>query len=184
MVSTFKLKNIFDDDFCTSMSKKYGFLNIDNNEIRENLENTFKDFIILILSENNAYTLEERNKLYQEAIYNLEHTSKLLKGMPHPASSMSYKLTKMSETLKKVTIGNKKGKTKANRFIEKNLVRKFIVFWDVFSEKKFLFQQQELNYDTCDCFLECAKKISESYPEIEWFKDCEIDFTQSLFENI
>ena len=75
MVSTFKLKNIFDDDFCTSMSKKYGFLNIDNNEIRENLENTFKDFIILILSENNAYTLEERNKLYQEAIYNLEHTS-------------------------------------------------------------------------------------------------------------
>ena len=133
MVSTFKLKNIFDDDFCTSMSKKYGFLNIDNNEIRENLENTFKDFIILILSENNAYTLEERNKLYQEAIYSLEHTSKLLKGMPHPASSMSYKLTKMSETLKKVTIGNKKGKTKANRFIEKNLVRKFIVFWDVFS---------------------------------------------------
>ena len=138
MVSTFKLKNIFDDDFCTSMSKKYGFLNIDNNEIRENLENTFKDFIILILSENNAYTLEERNKLYQEAIYNLEHTSKLLKGMPHPASSMSYKLTKMSETLKKVTIGNKKGKTKANRFIEKNLVTKFIIFWDVFSEKKFL----------------------------------------------
>ena len=135
MVSTFKLKNIFDDDFCTSMSKKYGFLNIDNNEIRENLENTFKDFIILILSENNAYTLEERNKLYQEAIYNLEHTSKLLKGMPHPASSMSYKLTKMSETLKKVTIGNKKGKTKANRFIEKNLVRKFIVFWDVFSRR-------------------------------------------------
>ena len=133
MVSTFKLKNIFDNDFCTSMSKKYGFLNIDNNEIRENLENTFKDFIILILSENNAYTLEERNKLYQEAIYSLEHTSKLLKGMPHPASSMSYKLTKMSETLKKVTIGNKKGKTKANRFIEKNLVRKFIVFWDVFS---------------------------------------------------
>ena len=119
MVSTFKLKNIFDDDFCTSMSKKYGFLNIDNNEIRENLENTFKDFIILILSENNAYTLEERNKLYQEAIYNLEHTSKLLKGMPHPASSMSYKLTKMSETLKKVTIGNKKGKTKANRFFRK-----------------------------------------------------------------
>ena len=125
MVSTFKLKNIFDDDFCASMSKKYGFLNIDNNEIRENLENTFKDFIILILSENNAYTLEERNKLYQEAIYNLEHTSKLLKGMPHPASSMSYKLTKMSETLKKVTIGNKKGKTKANRFIEKNLERKY-----------------------------------------------------------
>ena len=184
MVSTFNLKNIFDNDFCTSMSKKYGFLNIDNNEIRENLENTFKDFIILILSENNAYTLEERNKLYQEAIYNLEHTSKLLKGMPHPASSMSYKLTKMSETLKKVTIGNKKGKTKANRFIEKNLVRKFIVFWDVFSEKKFLSQQKELNYDTCDCFLECAKKISEFYPEIEWFKDCEIDFTHSLFENI
>ena len=77
-----------------------------------------------------------------------------------------------------------KGKTKANRFIEKNLVRKFIVFWDVFSEKKFLSQQKELNYDTCDCFLECAKKISESYPEIEWFKDCEIDFTHSLFENI
>ena len=83
-----------------------------------------------------------------------------------------------------IVYSNKKGKTKANRFIEKNLVRKFIVFWDVFSEKKFLSQQQELNYDTCDCFLECAKKISESYPEIEWFKDCEIDFTQSLFENI
>ena len=133
MVSTFKLKNIFDDDFCTSMSKKYGFLNIDNNEIRENLENTFKDFIILILSENNAYTLEERNKLYQEAIYNLEHTSKLLKGMPHPASSMSYKLTKMSETLKKVTIGNKKGKTKANNVYIKD-------FNDMSTEKNVEFE--------------------------------------------
>ena len=42
--------------------------------------------------------------------------------MPHPASSMSYKLLKMAETLKKVTFGSKKEKTKANRFIEKNLV--------------------------------------------------------------
>ena len=46
--------------------------------------------------------------------------------MPHPASSMSYKLSKMSETLKKVTSGSKKEKSKANRFIEKNLIRKFI----------------------------------------------------------
>ena len=50
--------------------------------------------LILILSENNSYTLEERNKLYNEAIFNLQQASKLLKGMPHPASSMSYKLIK------------------------------------------------------------------------------------------
>jgi hypothetical protein len=92
------------------------------------LSDVFRDFIILILSENNSYSVEERNKLYNEAIYNLQHASKLLKGMPHPASSMSYKLLKMSDTLKKVTSGNKKEKSKANRFIEKNLVRSLYYF--------------------------------------------------------
>ena len=126
MTTTFELKNIFNDDFCKSLKKTYGLNN--ENQIANMLQDTFRDFIILILSENNSYTVEERNKLYNEAIYNLQHTSKLLQGMPHPASSMSYKLSKMSETLKKVTSGNKKEKSKANRFIEKNLIRKFILF--------------------------------------------------------
>ena len=122
------------------------------------LSDVFRDFIILILSENNSYSVEERNKLYNEAIYNLQHASKLLKGMPHPASSMSYKLLKMSDTLKKVTSGNKKEKSKANRFIEKNLVRKFILFWDKKSINKYLSPENKINYDVCKCFFECSKK--------------------------
>ena len=184
MVSAFKLKDIFNDDFCELISKKYNFKENDNEEMRRDLEDTFKDFIILILSENNSYTLEERNKLYNEAIFNLQQASKLLKGMPHPASSMSYKLIKMSETLKKVTYGNKKEKTKANRFIEKNLIRKFILFWDTFSEDKFLSKENKINYKICECFMQCSQEISKVYPDIEWFKLCDIDFVESLFENI
>ena len=190
MTSTFKLKNIFDEDFCELICDKYGFKKNATEKIAIQLENIFRDFIILILSENNKYTVEERNKLYNEAIYNLEHTSKLLKGMPHPASSMSYKLIKMSETLKKVTSGDKKGRTKANRFIEKNLVRKFIVFWDNNNPNKFsptankLSSPNKININVCKCFLQCSKKISSVYPEIEWFRVCEIEFVESLFENI
>ncbi len=184
MVSTFVLKDIFDREFCESLIKKYGFENNDYQKISNELSNTFKDFIILILSENNSYSVEERNKLYNEAIFNLQHTSKLLQGMPHPASSMSYKLLKMSETLKKVTSGNKKEKTNANRFIEKNLIRKFILFWDKYSNEKYLKTDKKINYNTCKCFLDCSKKISIIYPEIEWFKTCEMEFTESLFENI
>ena len=184
MVSAFELKDIFNDDFCELISKKYNFKENDNEEMRRDLEDTFKDFIILILSENNSYTLEERNKLYNEAIFNLQQASKLLKGMPHPASSMSYKLIKMSETLKKVTYGNKKEKTKANRFIEKNLIRKFILFWDTFSEDKFLSKENKINYKICECFMQCSQEISKVYPDIEWFKLCDIDFVESLFENI
>ena len=148
MTSTFKLKNIFDEKFCDNLSKKYKFVNSVSKNISESLEKTYTDFIILILSENNTYSIDERNKLYKEAIFNLDHTSKLLKGMPHPASSMSYKLLKMSETLKKVTSGNKKGKSKANRFIEKNLIRKFIIFWDQHSDEKFLSTDEKINYKT------------------------------------
>ena len=104
--------------------------------------------------------------------------------MPHPASSMSYKLSKMSETLKKVTSGNKKEKSKANRFIEKNLIRKFILFWDTNSPDKFFTEKDKINYEICKCFLDCSKKISSKYPEIEWFRVCEIEFIESLFENI
>ena len=104
--------------------------------------------------------------------------------MPHPASSMSYKLLKMSETLKKVTSGSKKEKSKANRFIEKNLIRKFILFWDTYNEKKFLSAENKINYNVCECFLDCSNKISSVYPEIEWFKSCEIEFVESIFENI
>ena len=184
LTSTFKLKNIFDEAFCNNLVKKYKFENRPSKNLSESLEKTFTDFIILILSENNTYSIDERNKLYKEAIFNLDHTSKLLKGMPHPASSMSYKLLKMSETLKKVTSGNKKGKSKANRFIEKNLIRKFIIFWDENSGEKFLAPEGKINYETCECFYECSKKISQVYPEIEWFKVCEMDFVESLFENI
>ena len=184
MTSTFELKNIFDNKFCQLLCDVYKFdeqnLNIMSNE----LSDVFRDFIILVLSENNSYSVEERNKLYNEAIYNLQHASKLLKGMPHPASSMSYKLLKMSDTLKKVTSGNKKEKSKANRFIEKNLVRKFILFWDKNSINKYLSPENKINYDVCKCFFECSKKISSVYPEIEWFRVCEIEFIESIFENI
>ena len=184
MVSNFRLKNVFDENYCRSLIKNYSFDINNNEEFSNELLTAFKDFIILILSENNSYSIEERNKLYNEAIYNLQHTSKLLQGMPHPASSMSYKLNKMSETLKKVIIGGKKEKSNANRFIEKNLVRKFIAFWDKYNNNKFLSSNKEINYKVCDCFLDCSKKISDNYPEIEWFRNCEIEFVQSLFENI
>lgn len=184
MVTTFELKGSFNDSFCKLISEKYYFKKYNCLEIREDLENTFRDFIILILSENNSYTIEERNKLYNEAIFNLQQTSKLLKGMPHPASSMSYKLLKMSETLKKVTFGSKKEKSKANRFIEKNLIRKFIVFWNKHSDTKFLTQENEINYKVCECFIDCSKELYKKFPDIEWFKDCETEFVESLFENI
>ena len=184
MTSIFKLKDIFNNDFCESLCVKYKLNKKIGDEISISLQNTFRDFIILILSENNSYTVEERNKLYNEAIYNLQHTSKLLQGMPHPASSMSYKLIKMSETLKKVTSGSKKEKSKANRFIEKNLIRKFIVFWNTNSSEKFLLENNKINYNICKCFFDCSQKISSEYPEIEWFKICEMEFIESLFENI
>ena len=65
MVSTFVLKDIFDREFCESLIKKYGFENNDYQKISNELSNTFKDFIILILSENNSYSVEERNKLWK-----------------------------------------------------------------------------------------------------------------------
>jgi len=184
LTSTFELKNIFEKKFCELIKKNYNFKENNLEKISNNLLNTFRDFIILVLSENNSYSIEERNKIYLEAIHNLQHSSKLLKGMPHPASSMSYKLLRMSETLKKVTSGNKKEKTKANRFIEKNLIRKFILFWDTFSEDKFLSKENKINYKICECFMQCSQEISKVYPDIEWFKLCDIDFVESLFENI
>jgi len=184
LVSNFQLKNIFDENYCKLLIINYNFSTNDYEKFSSELSITFRDFIILILSENSSYSIEERNKLYNEAIYNLQHTSKLLQGMPHPASSMSYKLIKMSETLKKVIIGGKREKSNANRFIEKNLVRKFIAFWDEYNQNKFLTLNKEINYKVCDCFIDCSKKISIIYPELEWFKNCEIEFIKSLFENI
>ena len=77
-----------------------------------------------------------------------------------------------------------KERTKANRFIEKNLIRKFIVFWNKYSNNKFLSEKNKINYEICKCFVECSKEVHRRFPDIEWFKDCEIEFTESLFENI
>jgi len=184
LTALFQIKDIFDENFCLSLQKKYN-LNIKvSDKISHELHKTFNDFMILVLSENNSYTIEERNKIYIESIFNLQKTSKLLEGMPHPASSMSYKLLKMSETLQKITRGGKKEKSKANRFIEKNLVRKFILFWDLHSNEKYLSCENKINYNICKCFLDCSKKISQKHSGIEWFDTCEIEFVESLFENI
>jgi len=32
--------------------------------------------------------------------------------------------------------------------------------------------------------MQCSQEISKVYPDIEWFKLCDIDFVESLFENI
>ena len=65
-----------------------------------------------------------------------------------------------------------------------NLIRKFILFWDANSPDKFFTEKDKINYEICKCFLDCSKKISSKYPEIEWFRVCEIEFVESLFENI
>ena len=32
--------------------------------------------------------------------------------------------------------------------------------------------------------MDCSQEVHRNFPDIEWFKDCEIEFVESLFENI
>ena len=178
----FELKKIFDEKLCQQVITKFNFNLKDPSTFQDDYHNCFKDFIILSLSENSSHTKEERNKIYIEASAYLRKSENLLLGMPHPAGSMSYKLKKMSETLDKVV--TQKKNNNAIRFIEKNLARSFVRFWNIYSDNKVNGSESIENHEVIEFFMISIEQAYLHYSEIEWFNSCNLDDLKNLFKSI
>ena len=169
-IMAFELKKIFDEKLCQQVITKFNFNLEDPSTFQEDYHNCFKDFIILSLSENSSHTKEERNKIYIEASAYLRKSENLLLGMPHPAGSMSYKLKKMNNN--------------AIRFIEKNLARSFVRFWNIYSDNKVNGSESIENHEVIEFFMISIEQAYLHYSEIEWFNSCNLDDLKNLFKSI
>ncbi len=184
MTSRFQLKKLFSEEELTILVQNFGFKRMDNEEIEHAIQTAFSDYIIAALSELNG-NAEENKKLYIEAAYHLEKASKLLEGMPHPAGKMSFRLGNMIDTLHKLTEERiNLGAERANRFMEKNLVRKLRDLWIVNTATPFHPYGDDSGKNPRDFILQCFFAAAKQFPELTWFQDVNEAIADSLIKSI
>ena len=148
------------------------------------LQAAFQDYIFLSLSEMGEQP-EDRAKIYLEAQFHIEKSAKLLQAMPHPAGKMSYRLMKMSDTLKKLIEGNDQSSaSRAARFVEKNLVRRLRDVWSLNTATPFHAGIDDSGSTPCNFLLYCFEKAFEQYPEIEWFNNVDPALADTLIKSV
>lgn len=154
------------------------------SELCSALQVAFHDYIFLSLSELGE-EIEDRAKVYLEAQFHIDKSAKLLQSMPHPAGKMSYRLIKMSETLKKlIESDDQSSATRAARFVEKNLVRKLRDIWISNTSTPFHAGLDGSGSTPSDFLLYCFEKAFKQYPEIEWFKNVNPALADTLIKSV
>lgn len=184
MVNRFKLKNLFNPDELTKLVQNFGLKRMPAAEIEAALQKAFSDYILVSLSEQGGQG-EEHRRLYIEAEYNLDKARKLLEGLPHPAGKMAYRIASMIDTLNKLVEGNNNfSAERANRFVEKNLVRRLRDIWISNTSTPFYVGSDGWGKSPRDFLLCCFTAAGEQYPELSWFKGVDENIADQLIKSI
>ena len=72
----------------------------------------------------------------------------------------------------------------AIRFIEKNLARSFVRFWNIYSDNKVNGSESIENHEIIEFFMISIEQAYLHYSEIEWFNSCNLDDLKNLFKSI
>jgi len=169
MVKQFELKKLFTHAQITNLVQNFNLNRESATAIQDQIELAFKDYIISALSELTG-SRDEYRQLYAEASFHLQKASKLLTGLPHPAGKMAQRLASMDTTLLKLVdgrIGN--AAERANRFMEKNLVRKLKTIWENNTPTPFHVGGDSSGKNPRDFLVACFQTTGQHYPEIDWF---------------
>ncbi len=170
MVKRFETKNLFDSSQITNMVQNFGLKRQEESDIQLALQQAFSDYILSALSEINGST-EEHRQLYIEASFHLQKAERLLDGLPHPAGKMATRLSTMEATLQKLIEGKiGSAAERANRFMEKNLIRKLREIWRNNTPNPFHAGGDDSGKNPRDFIVFCFHVVGTEYPELDWFK--------------
>lgn len=191
MVNSFSFKNIFLPSELDHLVQQFHFFATDQEQrqaLNDALHEAFSDYLFNALYEISG-DVDERRQMYIEASFHLKKAQKLLQGMPHPAGKMAYRIEKMTQTLEKLVEGNDSfAAQKANRFLEKNLVRRLRDIWLQQTQRPFEANRcspQDEAQATTDpsattFLLYCFHTVAEKYPDIEWMQDVDEDLARTM----
>ena len=169
MVKRFETKNLFDSSQITNMVQNFGLKRQDTADIQLALQQAFGDYVLAALSEISG-SPDEHRQLYLEASFHLQKAARLLNGLPHPAGKMANRLDTMETTLQKLVEGKiGSAAERANRFMEKNLVRKLREIWRNNTPNPFHAGGDDSGKNPRDFIVYCFHVVGQAYPEIEWF---------------
>jgi len=184
MVTHFQLKTLFSSEEITILVQNFGFKRMTQDEIKENIQKSFSDYILSALSELNSDS-NDNQKLYLEAVFHIEKARKLLEGMPHPGGKIAYRLSSMMDTLNKLIEGNDSfAAERATRFMEKNLVRRLKDLWLANTPTPFHSGGDDSGCNPRDFILRCFSAAGREYPEISWFSEVDFTIADSLIKSI
>jgi hypothetical protein len=184
MVTPFSIKKLFKPNELTKLVQNFGFKRMDENEIEAVLEKSFSDYILSALSELGD-NQENNKKIYIESVFHIDKAKKLLEGMPHPAGKMAYRLSSMTTTLNKLIEGKDNfAAERANRFMEKNLVRRLKEIWTANTSTPFHSGGDDSGKNPRDFILQCFTAAGNNYPEIYWFNEVDHTIADLLIKSI
>lgn len=184
MTRTFVLKKLFSPEKITELVHNFGFKRMSTAEIEITIQNAFSDYILSALSELGDDT-KNNKKIYIEAAFHMDKARKLLEGMPHPAGKMAYRLNNMMDTLNKLVEGSDNfAAERANRFMEKNLVRRLRDLWVANTATPFHSGGDDSGRNPRDFILLCFAAAAKQYPEIHWFKEVNFTIADLLIKSI
>lgn len=184
MVTTFKLKPLFSHEKIDTLVENFGLKRQPREELNKQLQHTFSDYIISALTEISEES-KDNKKIYIEAAYHLDKARKLLEYKPHPAGKMAYRLGAMTDTLNKLIEGSDNfASERANRFMEKNLVRHLKEVWTNNTSTPFHTGSDGSGRNPRDFILFCFHAAFEAYPEIIWFKEVDFKIADKLIKSI
>ena len=183
MINRFKLKTIFNETQLKELIKDFNFRETVHS-LEGSIQNAFSDYIINALSEMSGST-DENKRLYVEAVYYLQKGQKLLEGLPHPAGKMANRLSTMVSTLNKLSSDQQNiSAERANRFIEKNLIRRLRHVWECNTEVLFFDFSSEQRVTSREYLLRCLNAAGKQYPEITWLSLVDHKSVDSLIRSI
>jgi hypothetical protein len=184
LVNKFILKQLFSSEALTQVMVNYGFRRMTPKEFEAAVQKAFYDYILLSLSENGGEA-EDNRRLYIESQFHLQKAMKLLESLPHPAGKMAYRIAAMNDTLNKLIEGGSNfSAERANRFVEKNLVRQLREIWIANTATPFHVGGDNSGRNPRDFLLCCFKAAGEHYPELSWFNMVDEKIADQLIKSI
>lgn len=184
MVNKFVLEPLFSSEALTQVMANYGFRRMTLGEFEAAIQKAFSDYILLSLSEHGGEA-EDNRRLYIESQFYLQKAMKLLESLPHPAGKMAYRIATMNDTLNKLIKGGSNfSAERANRFVEKNLVRQLRDIWMANTATPFHVGGDNSGRNPRDFLLCCFKAAGEKYPELRWFNAVDEKIADQLIKSI
>jgi hypothetical protein len=184
LVNKFVVKSLFSSAVLAEVMANYGFRRMSPEEFEAAIQKAFSDYILLSLSELGGEA-EDNRRLYIESQFHLQKAMKLLESLPHPAGKMAYRLAAMNDTLNKLIEGGSSfSAERANRFVEKNLVRQLRDIWTANTATPFHTGGDNSGRNPRDFLLCCFKAAGEQYPELTWFSMVDEKIADQLIKSI